>query len=410
MLYSHSRLNTFKNCPYKFKLHYLDKIRVEGFDTIEAFMGSRVHEALEHLYKTKMMTRLLTLDELLDYYDEEWDKRIKPPNTQTTLTDVSAAPKLPIINREGLSIDDYKNKGRECLVDYYNRYKPFDDKTIAVEKRVMIDLGEGLKLQGYIDRLSEGEEGEYVIHDYKTNNNLPSQEWADSNPQLALYQIGIQQELPDVKTVELAWHFLSFDKTLRSKRDATDIEQLKQDTRATINAIAAAQEREAFPTRKSALCDWCEYKDQCPEWTHKLEMDSAPPNRFAENDGVQLVNHYETLMAKKRELDTEFDELKTAIADYTKKHNYSRLTGANHELIVRFYPKTGFPSKGSPEANDLQTILSDYGVYQKYSTLDRYDFTKALNCGAIKPEVIEKIEPFLTRGETTWIKLVEKRE
>ncbi len=406
MLYSHSRLNTFKNCPYKFKLHYLDNVRVEGFETIEAFMGKRVHEALEHLYKTKMMTRLLSLDELLAYYDEEWDKRIKPATTQTTLADASAAPKLPIINREGLTHDDYKNKGRECITNYYNRYKPFDDKTIAVEKRVMIDLGDGLKLQGFIDRLSETNEGEYVIHDYKTNNNLPNQEWADSNPQLALYQIGIQQELPDVKSVELAWHFLSFDKTLRSKRDATDIEQLKQDTRATINAIQAAKN---YPTRKSALCDWCEYKQQCPEWTHKLAMQEAEPNKFANDDGVQLVNHYEALMAKKKELDMEFDELKAAVADYTKKNNYSRLSGANHELIVRFYPKTSFPSKGSPEANDLQTILEDYHLFQKYATLDRYNFTKALNSGAISKEIADKIDPFLTRGETTWIKLVEKR-
>ncbi|PJD01349.1 hypothetical protein COU38_01430, partial [Candidatus Micrarchaeota archaeon CG10_big_fil_rev_8_21_14_0_10_54_18] len=73
MLYSHSRLECYQNCPHKFKLHYLDNVRVEGFETIEAFMGKRVHEALEHLYKVRMLTRVLPLEELIAFYEKEWD-------------------------------------------------------------------------------------------------------------------------------------------------------------------------------------------------------------------------------------------------------------------------------------------------------------------------------------------------
>ena len=51
--YSHSRVSTYENCPYQYKLHYIDKIKVDIPTTIECFMGDMVHRTLERLYKDK---------------------------------------------------------------------------------------------------------------------------------------------------------------------------------------------------------------------------------------------------------------------------------------------------------------------------------------------------------------------
>jgi len=40
-IYSHSRLTTFENCPYKYKLKYIDRVEIEDFETVEAFLRSR---------------------------------------------------------------------------------------------------------------------------------------------------------------------------------------------------------------------------------------------------------------------------------------------------------------------------------------------------------------------------------
>jgi hypothetical protein len=48
-VYSHSRLSTFEQYPYKFKLRYIDKVETEVEESVEAFMRVRVHEALEKL-------------------------------------------------------------------------------------------------------------------------------------------------------------------------------------------------------------------------------------------------------------------------------------------------------------------------------------------------------------------------
>ncbi len=41
--FSHSRISTYENCPYSYKLRYIDKKKPEIPTTIEAFVGDMVH-------------------------------------------------------------------------------------------------------------------------------------------------------------------------------------------------------------------------------------------------------------------------------------------------------------------------------------------------------------------------------
>jgi len=72
-VFSNSRLSTYEQCPLKYKYQYIDKIKVEeAADTVEAFMGSRVHDALEKLYKDLKLQKLNSLDDLLAYFNSQW--------------------------------------------------------------------------------------------------------------------------------------------------------------------------------------------------------------------------------------------------------------------------------------------------------------------------------------------------
>ena len=75
-LYSHSRLTTFENCPYKYKLKFIDRVETEDFETVEAFLGSRVHDALEKLYRDLLNGKELSLGDLLEYYEKVWDPEL----------------------------------------------------------------------------------------------------------------------------------------------------------------------------------------------------------------------------------------------------------------------------------------------------------------------------------------------
>ena len=77
-LYSHSRITTFESCPYKYKLKYIDRVEVDDFETVEQFLGSRVHDALEKLYKDLSNGKELSLEELLEYYEKVWEGHWSP--------------------------------------------------------------------------------------------------------------------------------------------------------------------------------------------------------------------------------------------------------------------------------------------------------------------------------------------
>ncbi|MCK5289943.1 MAG: PD-(D/E)XK nuclease family protein, partial [Candidatus Aenigmarchaeota archaeon] len=166
-LYSHSRLSTFEQCPLKFRFRYIDKISVDAAQSIEAFLGSRVHETLEKLYIDLKFQKTNTLADLIKYFNELWKKNWNPT--------------IKIVKKD-YTEKNYRMMGEKFITDYYNRYKPFNNTRImGIEDRVVIDLnGDGkFKLQGYIDRLAMKGEDTVEIHDYKTNSSLPLQDYLD---------------------------------------------------------------------------------------------------------------------------------------------------------------------------------------------------------------------------------------
>ena len=73
--FSYSKINTYKSCPQKYKIIYLDKIRKKN-ESIEAFMGKRVHEVLEWLYSDKnRKKKLILFDTLMNKYKQLWNDK-----------------------------------------------------------------------------------------------------------------------------------------------------------------------------------------------------------------------------------------------------------------------------------------------------------------------------------------------
>jgi len=138
-VYSHSRLSCYEQCPQKFKFHYIDKVETEEEETVEAFLGIRVHEALEKLYRDLQHQKENTLDELLSFFENEWN---------TNWSD-----DIFIVNDE-YGPENYVKMARRYISDYYKRYHPFTQgKTVALEELIQIplDADGDYKLRGFID-------------------------------------------------------------------------------------------------------------------------------------------------------------------------------------------------------------------------------------------------------------------
>lgn len=248
-VYSHSRLSTFEKCRLQYRYRYIDRIKRDT-QSIEAFMGNRVHDALEKLYRDLLGSKRPSLDEILAHYHARWKSEYSDRIT---------------IVKTDRTLDDYRKTGEKCLVEYYRGHDPFDDgQTLGLEERVELALDQAgrYQLQGYIDRLVRREQGVYEIHDYKTSGGrLPSDADLRADRQLTLYQMAIEKRFPDAQEIRLVWHYLVFDQTKTSARTPQEIEQHRRQTIGLIDTIEATK---AYPPHESALCRWCEYRDICP--------------------------------------------------------------------------------------------------------------------------------------------------
>lgn len=382
--YSHSRINTFENCPLQYKFNYIEKIKCDE-ESIEAFVGSRFHETMEKLYQD-LRFRVYTLEELLSYYEDQWSK-----NYHENI----------LIIRKERTVEDYKNLGRKCIEDYYRRYHPFNQRRVlAIEKRIVIDLqgDEKYLVQGYIDRIDQKEDGTYEIHDYKTSGSLPEQSYLDQDIQLALYQIGIKNIWKDVEQVNLIWHYVTFDKEMSSTRTKEELETLKENIIALIDEIENTEE---FLPKESVLCNWCAYPDLCPKQKHSYRVNKLSVNKYLDDDGVKLVNTYVQLDFQKKEynekikeIENELDEIKEAVIKYAASEGLEVIVGSNKQLKISEKQKVSFPAKNSEGRKTLEEILRKLNKLEEVSTLDFYAFEKKIKNREWDYNTLEKIKNF----------------
>ena len=359
-LYSHSRLSSFEQCKLKYKYSYVDHLPREE-QSIEAFMGSRFHEAMEKLYM-ELPFKTADASELKAYFDAQWEKNF--------------GPHVHIVRKER-SADDYRKIGLRAIEDYCRRHSPFDDaRTMGVERRFIVDLnGDGRhKVQCYVDRLAMRPDGVLEIHDYKTSGTLPEQAKLDGDRQLALYEIAARHAWPDTGEVELVWHFVAFDREMRSKRTSAELEELGKSTAALIDEVEACED---FPPTESSLCPYCSFQDICPLFSHLFRSEGLPAPECANDDGVSIVNRFTELEAKKRELKIEAqaiaeeeEELKAAAVLVAEREGAMRLFGRDHKLTIRSDLAVHYPKSGDEGRRPFERAMRETGMWERCTDIN----------------------------------------
>jgi len=361
--YSHSRVSTYENCPYQYKLKYIDKIKVDVPTTIEAFMGSLVHETLEKLYKDKKFKKRVSKAMLLKFYKDLWIKEYSD--------DILVAKA-----DQGLTSENYKKMGLKFIEDYYDKHKPFDQLTIlGLETTDRMTLPDGNQWHVRIDKLACDDEDNYYVCDYKTNARMKDQEEADADRQLALYSIWVKDKFKDAKSVKLIWHMLAFNKDAVSERSDEQLEKLQQGVCDKIKEIESATE---FPRKQTGLCNYCIYKNICPSFKHELELKKKSIEEFKKDDGVKLVDEYSKVKTDLHELKGKEEELKEKLIDYAKQFEVDTIFGSNMIAKVK---------ELMPEDKDkFISLIKEKGLWDTYSMI----CSARINSHIIKGELSDK--------------------
>jgi len=371
--YSHSRVSTYENCPYQYKLRYIDKKKPDSPTTIEAFMGDMVHQSLEYLYKLKKFKKRVAKASVIKKYRDLWKK-----NYSNDILIVKA-------EQEGVNADNYRKMGEKFISDYYDRMKPFEQITIlGLETTDRMTLADGNQWHVRIDKLGCDDKGNYFVCDYKTNARMKNQEEADADRQLALYSIWVKDKFKDAKSVKLVWHMLAFNKDAVSERTDEQLEKLQQDVMDKIKEIESATE---FPRNVTALCNYCGFKSECPSFKHEVELEKKDVKKFKEDEGVVLVDEFSEVKTELGELKKKQEESKEKLIEYSKQFGVDIVYGSNKKCSVKEFEKVVLPE----DREEFVKMLKEKGLWEELSMVCYPKLNSQVMKGEID-EVKEKVD------------------
>lgn len=241
MQFSYSRVSTALNCPYQYKLRYLDKLKTlpEQDANNALYLGTAIHEAFE----------TGNVEDAIKSYRSNY----------YVLSDLH-------INEE---------------IKLYYLIPRVLELLPQAECEVEIKTDDFI---GYIDRLvhlGKDENGvdHYEIWDYKYSNNVDR--YLES-AQLHLYKYYFEETHPNTVVDALKYVFVpkvnirqkksetiyDFRQRLKEYLESTSIriEEVKYDEsiisqfKQCCQALTKVKE---FPKNPTKLCDWCSYKEYC---------------------------------------------------------------------------------------------------------------------------------------------------
>ena len=315
--YSVSQIQVYMQCPLKYRYRYVDKIPISEFvETTDTLLWTLVHESLQNLYNNINVFKVPTKEEFISDYYALRDKKEKETSENW----------WEILNHHtDLTIDDFKRRWEVYLSRYYDTHAPFDDiQVISTEKQISFQLADWINFLWFIDRLDKIWDT-FVINDYKTNKNLPTEEKDQYVEQLTLYWLWIQQKYAKYfKNLRAKLYFLHFD--IEDERDITQ-EKLDEIRNKYLNIIWEIEQnklqyamwsKKIFEANQSSLCVWCDYQSVCPLFS-VVNSDDEVEWELSDKSITALVDEFVEICDKISELEKEKESLKWIFQRYVIK-------------------------------------------------------------------------------------------
>ncbi|WP_034271864.1 RecB family exonuclease [Haloechinothrix halophila] len=252
---SPSRASDFKQCPLLYRFRAVDKI--PETPSKAQVRGTLVHAVLERLFALPAEQRVpARAKELLDPVWAELSEQ--NPDWTALFSDDDAA------DGEKATSDWLASAG-ELLDTYFGLEDPSALEPQACEERVEVELGSGVRLRGYVDRIDVAETGEVRIVDYKTGAAPREIGEIKAMFQMKFYALvlwRLRGAVPD----QLKLMYLTDGQSLTYAPDEAELRRFERTLEAIWQAILRAGKSGDFRASRSKLCDWCDHKARCPEF------------------------------------------------------------------------------------------------------------------------------------------------
>jgi len=232
---SASAVKTYDQCPRKYFYTYIERAARKEWDHFD--LGNLCHKTLEifHTIYMEEGTNKKSLASLMGRSFEEARKEYKHVTY------------------------DMMAEAKDLCAGYLDKMK-LDGMPIVkgVETSFNFNIGENIKLRGFLDRLDLMKDGRFHIVDYKTTKNT---KYLDEF-QLLVYGLWLQTKYPDVENFKGSYVLLRHGSKLKEYEFNTqDLARIKKDLINYAEKIRTENVWEPVPTR---LCNWCDFQEICP--------------------------------------------------------------------------------------------------------------------------------------------------
>ena len=231
MTLSKSKINTFIECPRKFKYRYIDEITEEANKYM--LLGTEVHEIAEEI-----AIELIEGNEIDDVfsnldYDEKLEDHIK--GLEKFFNDI-----------------------------YSNGYEIFSAEEFIVDEKS--------NMNGIVDIVIRNENDELIIFDYKTGQ---PRDIGKYKLELCVYKILLESKYPELNVVSAGIYFTSAGAYRIANFESSTMDYFKSQSKgdigdgdfdyvdAVVDNLYETMDRNYYITKKGYLCRYCFYKEMC---------------------------------------------------------------------------------------------------------------------------------------------------
>ena len=244
---SPSRIQSFTNCPLAFRFSSVEKL--PDPPTIHTTKGTVVHRTLEKLIQLPADDR--TQDAAHDLHHD-------------TKAEYEEHPDLLSLQLSEIETEKFWKDALALVRNYFTMEDPRHIVSEGLELHLEASMGE-FRLRGIVDRLERLPDGSLVITDYKTGRSPRDNQTKERMTQMMLYA-WLCRETFGTKPAALRLMYVKDAKTITVEPTDQQISFQEKRTTAVWKAIANSCTTGRFTPQKSALCNFCAFKNWCPEF------------------------------------------------------------------------------------------------------------------------------------------------
>jgi putative RecB family exonuclease len=247
---SPSRASDFMSCPLLYRFRVIDHL--PETPSIDALRGTVVHKVLENLFDLPAVDR--THEQATALLAPVWAEFL------------DAEPELAeMFGEQTHDLATWLEQCRSLLERYFTLEDPQRLEPAEREVHVATQLGSGLTLHGYIDRIDVAPTGEVRIVDYKTGRSPGEAFESKALFQMKFYALVVWRTRGIIPRM-LQLIYLGNGEMLRYEPDESDLLATERKVEALWAAIQRAHSTGEWRPNKSVLCGWCDHQAICPAW------------------------------------------------------------------------------------------------------------------------------------------------